>query len=209
MPAVEVIGWLAAGVGAATMVPQLVKLVRTGNSAGVSLLAWQTLVTIGIGWCSHGVIVGAPNMIIVNAWMVLASLLVIRAVRRDRGLSWTVYLLPLSLGAVLVAVDLLFGPVAYAVLAVIPGAIGTWGQLAEIVRTRDLSGLSPGYLVLAALTQGLWLTWALGEGEVSTQISSTVLGVSLVVSCLWYLARRLGLPALWAQRRPERTGGTP
>lgn len=198
MQFVAIVGWVAAAVGAVTLLPQLVKLLRTRNSAGVSLIAWQTLITLGLGWCQHGVAFGAVNMIAVNAWMVVAAVLVVQGVRRDRGLSWTVFVLPVLLGGVLIAVDRMLGPVAFALLAVVPGVVGTIGQLIEIIRTRDLSGLSPLYLVLAAVTQGLWLTWGFGSGEVSTQISSSVLGTSLTLGALWYFARRLGLPPLWA-----------
>ncbi len=198
MTVIDVVGWVAAGVGSFTLLPQLVKLLRTGNSAGVSLISWQVLTSLGIGWSMHGVGLGQANMIAVNTWMVVASLLVVRAVRVDRGLGWTVFVLPLALGVALVGVDMLFGPVVFGLTAVVPGVAGTLGQLAEIVRTPDLSGLSPVYLLLAAVTQGLWLTWGLGVGEVSTQISSSVLGTTLTLSFLWYVARRLGLPAFWA-----------
>ena len=55
-------GWACAVAGTALSVPQVVRLLSTGTSAGVSPLLWQLNVANGIGWTAHGLASGHANV---------------------------------------------------------------------------------------------------------------------------------------------------
>lgn len=50
---IEAFGWVAAALGVASSLPQLVRILRSGTSAGVSLTLWQLMAasTAGSGSC--------------------------------------------------------------------------------------------------------------------------------------------------------------
>ena len=69
-------GWVCALAGTFASLPQVVRLLRAGTSDGVSLLMWQLLLGVGIGWTAHGFTVGHANVVVPNLASALAMVLV-------------------------------------------------------------------------------------------------------------------------------------
>lgn len=197
MPVVDLVGWLAAALSAALSLPQLVRLIRAGTSAGLSLLLWQCLLAAGFGWVVHGIGVGRPNMWLPNLAMALCAVAIIRLIARDRRLGAVqAWALPLVLLVVLVSIDAVWGSVAYGVATSVPQVIGAAAQFVDIMRSVDISGVSPFYVTMAVVVQAVWLWWGVMAGEGAVIVSARANGVVVLVTLLAYIARRLGVPAV-------------
>ena len=186
-----VLGWVAAIVGSAISVPQLVRLLRARTSAGLSLLMWQLMVAVGLGWTSHGIMVAKANLIVPNVLTFVSAALVVRLIVKDRGIgplhAWT---LPIVLGGALAGVDILWGAVVYGIATSVPQVIGALAQLVDVVRCPDISGVSPWFLLLNLTIQGLWVWWSLLVDEKAITVAGTSTGAVALATLLWYVARR-------------------
>lgn len=203
MSAVDAIGWTAALVGIVLGLPQLVRLARTRSTAGLSLLGWQAILVLNIIWGVHGIRIAQPNMILTNLCGLLTTSAVLVLMTRDRGLRLLPVVLPALAGAgVLVAVDLLFGSTAFGVVSLIPAVLANLGQIVEVVRSEDVSGVSPVFLGLGLFNQILWLTWAILLEEASARISSLMLVLMIAFNLVWYILRRRGLRAFFVRPAP-------
>ena len=190
---IDLLGWLAALIGATSLLPQLTKLVRTRNTAGVSLFFWQLMLGMNLAWISHGFVIDTLNMIVPNIFMLGCTLTTLAVLRRERFLSpIAVYPLGLAVGTVLIAGDRLLGPAVFGALAVIPGLIGATGQLLDIARSEDISGVSSVFLFWGLAVQISWLSWGILARDISTVIMATSMLFASVLTISWYLARRAG-----------------
>lgn len=84
----ETIGLLAATLTTLSFLPQAIKVLRTGNTDGISLTMY-ILFTVGLAaWLAYGLVIGSLPVIIANAvtlvFAVTILTLKIRAVRRAR-----------------------------------------------------------------------------------------------------------------------------
>jgi uncharacterized protein with PQ loop repeat len=100
--------------------------------------------------------------------------------------------------AVVVVIDAWLGAGFFGVAAIIPGTIVNVAQSVELVRSRSVAGVSVVFLVLAAVNQLLWLSWALLVPEWGTIIAASVALVIVTFNVLWWGLRRLGVRAFWA-----------
>ncbi len=198
MSGVDLLGWAAAAVGIILGLPQLVHLIRTRHTEGVSLISWQTLLVLNLGWGAHGILIGQANMIVTNVFALCITIPVLVLMARSRGLSLVGVLWPGVLAsAVVVLADVFFGTAAFGVVALIPGTVVNVAQSVELIRSRSLAGVSPLFLTLACLNQVLWFSWAALVPDAGTMIAA---GVAIVVTgfnLLWWALRRAGLRAFW------------
>jgi len=187
-------GWACAVVGSLLSVPQILRLLLGRTSAGVSLLLWQLLLGGGLGWTYHGIVVGHANLIVPNALSAALAALVLAMLARDRHLpARRVWPLGLAVGLALVAVEVLGGSAAFGIAVIAPFIVGLGGQTRDLLRSPDLSGLSPLYVVGTLVVQLMWWSWALGVGELSTLICSTVVGLVALTNVLLWAARTRGV----------------
>jgi uncharacterized protein with PQ loop repeat len=187
----EALGWAAAAFGSLVALPQVVKLFSTGSAAGVSLTAWQAAFGANIAWTVHGVLGGYANLWVPNVVFGCCSTLILVQVQRDRRIGWTRLLLPgLAQAAVTVALDLLAGPVAFAVAALLPALLAQVAQLHDLFLKPNLAGVSLGYMTMNVLNQLIWVSWAALEGESSVILVGSTLGVLTVLNLLWATLRR-------------------
>lgn len=204
-------GWVCAAFGSMLSIPQVVRLLRTRTSQGVSLLLWQLLLGVGIGWVSHGLLTGHANMTVPNALSTLFAGLVLVMVQRDRLLpARAVWPLGIAVGTALVLVDRIGSASLFGALVILPLAVGILGQTRDLVRSPDLSGLSPAYILGAFGLQALWWTWGVAVGDASTVICSSVVGVMTLANAVLWARRARGVRAAdpdpgVASRRVERT----
>lgn len=203
MSLVTILGWVAALVGILLGLPQLIHLIRTRHTEGVSLIAWQTLLLLNLMWAVHGVLIGQWNMIVTNVFALLTTVPILVLMCRHRGLSLVRTLLPSVVGAAaVVAIDLGLGAAAFGVAALVPGTMVNAAQSVELVRSRSIVGVSPAFLVGAVLNQALWLSWALLVPEVGTIIAASVAIVITAFNLAWWGVRRAGVRAFFPY--PER-----
>lgn len=199
-------GWACAAAGSMLSVPQIVRLLVGRTSAGVSLLLWQLMFGGGIGWTFHGVVTGHLNLIVPNAIATVSCALVLHMVARDRRLpAARVWVLGLMVAAILVAVELVGGAAAFGITVMAPFLIGISAQTRDLLRSPDLSGLSPVYVFGTLVVQVMWWSWALAAWELSTLICSSAVGTLAIVNVVLLLARTRGVlrPAL--RHAPEPT----
>lgn len=204
MTPVVVVGWTAAVVGTLLGLPQLIRLLRTRCTAGLSLIGWQAILVLNIIWAAHGIRIGEANMIVVNLLGMGSTGAVLVLMTRDRGLRLVPALWPpIAASVVFVAVDLLWGSVAFGMVSLLPAILANVGQIAEVVRSPQITGVSPVFLGLGLLNQMLWFTWAVLLHERSSLISSFTLILLISFNLVWYVLRRRGLRAFFVKSLPE------
>ena len=188
---IEVFGWLAAAIGVAANLPQLLRILRAGTSAGVSLRLWQVGAASTASWCVHGYLVDAPQMQLPNLIMVLAALTIVYVVQRDRRRPiLPALLLPLVVGAMLSGVNLLWGPLVFGLVVAVPQLYGQFAQLREMVQAPDLTGVSLGYLGVFLLVQAMWFTFGILTTDWALRVCAGAMVVVCVLNLTVYLVRR-------------------
>lgn len=190
----ETLGWVAAVLSATLALPQMFRIFRTRSVAGLSVLAWQTLVLAGVGWTIHGLESGRLQVILPNVILGTAAIVVLSQIQRSRHLGViATWALPAGVVIAATAADVLLGPVAYAVIMFIPAAIGQFAQVREIRQASDVSGVSLPTLLINLGAQFAWLGYALPTNEVAIIWVAAPLAVlmSLVVVALLVRRRQL------------------
>ena len=186
MTLLELWGWACAAAGSMLAVPQFVRVLRAGTTAGLSLVLWQFSVAASIGWTVHGWRGG---------W---------RRIRENRRLPLLrTYALGLTVGAVCVAFDVLLGPAAFGLAVLVPLLIGQLDQLRALLFDPDVTGVSFAFLVISLVLQGMWGSWAVWAGDTSAMITASAMSVGAVLNVVWFLLRRSGRvgPRLWRRAR--------
>lgn len=188
---IEAWGWVAAALGLAANLPQLIRILRARTSAGVSLRLWQVGAASTTAWCVHGYLVSAPQMQLPNLFMVAAALAIVYFVQKDRRQPvLPAIALPLAIGAALSGANLLWGPLVFGLLVAVPQLFGQFAQLREMITAPDLTGVSSGYLTLFLVVQTMWFIF----GIMTTDWALRVCAGAMVVTCLLnlgiYLVRR-------------------
>jgi uncharacterized protein with PQ loop repeat len=188
---IEALGWVAAAFGSLVALPQVVRLFQTGSAAGVSLTAWQASFGANIAWTVHGILGGYANLWVPNVIFFCCSTLILVQMQRDRRLSWWWLLLPgLALGGITVALDLLAGPVAFAIAALLPALLAQVAQLHALFIKPNVGGVSLAYMTMNVVNQLIWVTWAAFAGESSVIMVGSTLGVLMVANLVWAVLRR-------------------
>lgn len=200
MTAAEIVGWAGALTAISIGIPQVVRLIRTRSTAGVSLVTWQAVLALNIGWGVHGLLLDALNMVVSNAFSVIASLMVLGLIRRERHRGPLSLLMPSGMiAAVMIAVDLALGSTWFGAVAVVVSLVANAGQGISLVRSVSIAGVAPGFLVAQLLNQLLWLAWALLVADSGTLISSASTGLVASFNLVWWLLRRFGMPAIFVR----------
>lgn len=197
MSALDAFGWFCAIVGVVSLLPQVVRLLRAETSAGVSLLNWQLVAGSAAAWTVHGVQAHRPNIWAANGLVALLAWVITVLVVRDRRLSpLAVVLIPALVMAACVGVDLTMGAAVFGLAVASPQLVGGLAQLRDTLTSRNLSGISFGYLALNLLVQANWLTWSLFAHERSVTMAGSSMGLVCLLNVIAYLARRAGVPPM-------------
>lgn len=198
---VALVGWAATLAGTLLGLPQLVKLARTRSVEGLSLLGWQAGLVVNLSWLAHGLRIHQAPQATVSAFSLIATVPIVVLLARELGRSVARTLLPsLAAAVALVGVDEFFGSAVFGTAALIPGILSVAGPSLELVRSRDVRGVSAQWLVLAFLNQTLWSVWALLVHDAGSMIAILISYVVIAFNLVWYVARRLGVPAFFAPR---------
>lgn len=191
---VVALGWFAAALASVVALPQVIKLLRSGTSAGISLNAWRLTLAANIAWMAHGFLVGYANIWLPNMIFLLCSLTILLQLRRDRSLGWLVTFGPsVVLGLTTLGIDVVYGPVVFAIAAGLPSVVAQIMQFHELVLAPRISGVSLPFLALNTVNQAVWLTWALLAGEQSITMAASAMGLLMGINLVWALLRRTGV----------------
>jgi uncharacterized protein with PQ loop repeat len=199
---VDAVGWLAALSSASLALPQGLKIAVSRSVAGVSTLTWQTMLIAGLAWTCHGLLTGTPQIIWPNTLLAVTSGWVLWQLCRARRLRPIItFAIPVAVAALAFGADLVLGPVAFAAVAFVPGAVGQTSQLRAILRSADTSGVSMVGLLMNLVNQILWLGYAVPAGEVAVMCVAFPIGV-LIAASIASLQYRRTRPAPVPQPAP-------
>ena len=200
---VVVLGWVAAAVAAFLGLPQVVRIVRTRETAGVALFTWQTMVGLGLGWLSHGIQIGSPQQIVANSvgaiWTTTVLILLIRSrkVNPLRGIGPS-----LLIAAVLVLADVIFGTTVFGLVMIVPTILANIAQTGALIREPYVDGVSPVFLMASITTQALWTIWGVAVGDAGTVVGSASGALIVLFNLVWWALRRRGLRPLFVKTTP-------
>lgn len=198
MTAVDLLGWVATTVGTVLAVPQLVRLARTRNIEGLSLVGWQTALVLNLAWTAHGITIGQLPQILSSSLALLTTVPILVLLTRELGRRLLPTVLPsIAVAAVMVAVDLVLGSAAYGIVAILPGIAITAAQSVELVRSVHVRGVSPASMALGFLNLTLWVAWALLVDDSGTMIAVSTSWFVAAFNVVWYVLRRFGLRAFF------------
>ena len=206
MVAVDVVGWLAVGIGMVVAVPQLVRLARTRKVDGLSLTAWRSVLAMNIAWAAHGVRLEQFALILTNSIGLCSTLPILYLLARQFRRRLLTLLLPsVVVAAAMITVDHVLGSAAYGIVAIAVALVSNIGQSMQLVRAPHVTGVSPLFVTMAVVNQAVWVTWGLLVKDAGTVMTaSTVCGLTSF-NLVWYVLRRLGLRAFF----PPETLATP
>ncbi len=196
MIAASIFGWAGTVTGVLLGLPQLIRLIRTRNVEGLSLIAWQAMLAVNLGWTMHGIRIDQPPQYITSALSLVATVPILILLSQALNRRFVLVALPgLAFAALMTGVDHLWGSAAYGVVAIIPAIVSNAGQSLELIKAPRVNGVSVVFLALAAGNQVIWLTWAILVHDPGTVIAAITNGVFTAFNLAWYVLRRLGLRA--------------
>ncbi len=189
---IDLFGWVAAAIGIAMNVPQLVRILRVRTSAGVSLRLWQVQASTTGAWMVHGFIVGKMQMQWPNMLMAAFGLLVVVFVLRDRRQAMVPQLLlTFGMWALLVSVEVFLGAVVFGFVVAVPQVLGQAAQLREMITAPDLSGVSSGFLAIMLVVQAMWFTFGIWTVDWSLIIAAGATASLALLNLTVYTVRWL------------------
>jgi MtN3 and saliva related transmembrane protein len=177
---IQVVGWLAAAATLLSSVPQVVRLLRTRNTSGVSIWTYTIWTSAALWWAAWGFSAGAKPSLAVNLACIPVLFAMVLLLRPTRA-HWAVLLLSL-VGSL---AGMLWSPTSLMV-------IGSLGQIllglpaaAEALRRdADLSGVAPGTWAMVILSGVLWLVFDTGIGYSAAGAAGTFQALVAVVILL-------------------------
>ncbi|MFT3889658.1 MAG: PQ-loop domain-containing transporter [Arachnia sp.] len=162
---IEVFGWVAAAIGLAAGVPQLIRILSSRSSAGVSLSLWQLNAATTAAWAVHGILTDTPQMEwpnVIGASVAVGILVFVLRDRRQRFLPQLI--LPVVVAVALSCTDVYLGAMVFGFVVAVPQLVGQLAQTRELVIAPDVSGVSLGFLVVFWVVQTMW--WIFGIVQV-------------------------------------------
>lgn len=171
-----VVGLVASGVFLARLLPQPIRLARTGVVAGVSPLAALNSVVTAVAWTAYGVTADLPVVTIVSALAVIPSawtaLLLLRSATRSDwvgGSAWA--------GVVVLAAAT--GRLGFLLAGSVLLTIGP--QVIVAVRGEDLRGIAPATMWIALCDASLWGLYGLTLADGALMAYGVVLFTSATI----------------------------
>jgi uncharacterized protein with PQ loop repeat len=175
-------GYLGATLGAAMVVPQIIRVVGNRSLPGVSALAWSLTVLTCFTWLLYGVRTHelpqiAGNVVIVSGAASIVLLVPNKTPAGARAIRLAVAMLAVSLVAV-VASPTVVGLVAFSI-----GGCSSWPQVvASFTRDAGLpSAVSIGAWLLRCASQVAWLFYAVVIHDLPVTISACTLLASAIL----------------------------
>lgn len=190
------VGLVASGVFLIRLLPQPLRLARTGVAAGVSPLAAANGVVNAIGWTAYGLTAGLPIVWVVSAIALVLSVWTAgllrgsyRTVDRVGGAAWLVT----------VAAAAAFGRLGLVLAASVALTMGP--QVVMSLRRNDLRGIAPAALWIGLLDAAAWGAYGVVIGDAPLISYAIVLSSSslIVLGRVAITSRRAPVPAMMPQ----------
>lgn len=151
MPLSMVVGLVASGVFLVRLLPQPLRLFRTGVVAGVSPLAALNAVVTALAWTAYGLVAQLPVVAVVSALALIPSAwtasLLLRSTRRldwIGGGAWTAVVITAAV----------IGHLGFVLAGSVLLTIGP--QVILALTGDDLRGIAPAAMWIALLDASLW-----------------------------------------------------
>ncbi|WP_432495304.1 SemiSWEET family transporter [Kineococcus auxinigenes] len=182
------LGLLAAAIGIATGVPQILRLLRSPDASGLSFSS-SVLGMLGAGtWLTYGLLLMDPAQLVGNVpGLGCAAVTVVLAARRlglplrHAGTAVAAWV------PIVAAAQLLGGATLVGALATAVSLVRMVPQVRTAFGSGSLAGLAPGTFVLTQLSATLWTVYGAATGQPSVVVCSVVSAVLAGV----VLSRRL------------------
>lgn len=182
------LGVVALFVGLTRAMPQLVRLVRTKDAAGVSLDGCATSAIVSSAWTAYGVLTDQPAVVFASGTpafiFVLIGLAALRYGRRIGELRTAPWFL-----VAFTAVGLAGGAVGLGAALTVGALVANTPQVLAAYREKDLSGVSPVTWSLTAADGAIWTTYALITGDVPILVNNVfqlTTSASIVARQRWW-----------------------
>ncbi len=154
------VGLVASAVFLVRLLPQPVRLARTGVVAGVSPLAALNAVITALAWTAYGLVAALPLVTVVSALAVIPSawtaMLLLRSTRRLDWIGGTAWA-----GVVLSAA--VVGRLGFVLAGSVLLTIGP--QVILSLTKDDLRGIAPATMWIALVDSTLWGSYGLAIGD--------------------------------------------
>ena len=177
---IQVVGWLAAAATLLSSVPQVVRLLRTRNTSGVSIWTYTIWTSVALWWAAWGFAVGAKPSLAVNlacAPLLFAVVLLLRPTRTH----WAV----LALSLVGSITGMLWSPTSLLVVGSLGQVLlGLPAATEALRRNADLSGVAPGTWAIVIVSSVLWIVFETGIGYPEASVAGTLQALVAVVILL-------------------------
>lgn len=182
------LGVVALIVGLTRAMPQLVRLLRARDAAGVSLDGCATSAIVSSFWAVYGVLTGQPAVVLASGTpaliFVLIGLAALRYGRRVGELRTAPFFL-----IVFTAVVASGGAAGLGLVLTVGALVANTPHVITAYREKDLSGVSPSTWALTAADGAIWTTYALITGDVPILVNNVfqlTTSLSIVVRRLWW-----------------------
>jgi len=200
---ISAIGWIGGVTSTVMLLPQMIALLRTGDTKGMAWPLWVVYIGITLGWISHGINIGVAFIVVANVvafGVTIVSLIYLR--RAGKLPSWWLIAAGLAFGVLVISLDWFVGSAAFGATVVTPVAIAKLHQGIHIMRTQSVTGVSVGSWVMQLTNELIWGVWAVLSLEPGTIISTIVTGTCNLFVLTWLLLRRHGVGPVFAHRVP-------
>jgi uncharacterized protein with PQ loop repeat len=172
----DALGLLASAVFLVRLLPQPVRLARTGVASGVSPLSALNSMLTMVAWVTYGLIVGLPLVWVVSAVALVPGVWTVLLLRREvsrRDLMWAGAWLTLQAVAAVTR---------QLVVVLAAGVLVTQGpQVLRALRETDLTGLAAATWWLSLLDATTWGAYGLAVGDAALVAYGVVLATSACI----------------------------
>ena len=172
----ELLGWIASITYVLRLLPQPVRLWRTGLPAGVSTVAAWNALLCDLGWAAYGASADLPPVLWVSVVAAVPGVWTVVLLRRETRAR------DLAIVGALAAVFVLAGVAG--VLGVVLGlsvVITTGPQVLVALRQSDLRGIAPATWLVSIADAALWGAYGLAVGDGALLGYAAVLSTAAVI----------------------------
>lgn len=192
MALLPLLGVLGLIVGLTRALPQLVRLLRKKDAAGVSVDGSATASIVSAAWTTYGVLTEQPAVVVASGTpAVVFALITLAALRYGRSIrEFKTAPVVLVVSAVVVFFG---GAIGLGVALTVGALIANTPHVIVAYREKDLSGISPSTWRLNATDGAIWITYAVITGDVPILVNNTFQLITslLIVLRRWSWARSL------------------
>jgi uncharacterized protein with PQ loop repeat len=196
----NLVGYAAGLITGAQVARQILDTWKVPDPIGVSWLTWDLALVQSIGLLAFSAAHGYTAAIIINAWVGLASLLVIARIlaTRQSPRLWPVLTVGVTL-AVSGIWPVLLGSASAGTLGAVASAFVWVPQAVHSVRMRSPAGLSWPFVLAGLASSALWIVYAVLIGQWRLLIPPISAIGALIVTAAYGLWGRSHRPADPAQ----------